>query len=792
MNKTLLVVFITLLLTGSAIAQNAEITGTVRDAETKEILANANVKYEKGKAVLSDASGKYKISLPAGEYDLVINYTGYKAEKQKVVLTAGEKKVIDVELTSSAIQVNDVVTVSQYKKNAAYETVTVEVVGKTQLQHTNANDLGEAVNKVPGVLVQDGQISIRSGSAFSYGVGSRTAVLVDGLNFTSADLGEAQFKSVPLENVKQIEVVKGPASALFGSAALNGGVNIITEWPSQTEPKTEIDINVGVSDRPKLDYQTWWKRGKQLRAFTNDNINYQQRIKDIQLIVYGNVTYIKGALEFSDELRGRVGFKLRRLDPKITGLNYGIGANIMTEKSERFFISKDLDSSIYRIGSGSDDQYIRSNIDPFVTYTTAKGHRISGAFRYMNIFRKGNGEDANSVSHQIMGDVQYQYKWKNMLTVTAGVPFNVGLSSSNLYPGFRRNFTTAIYTQLEFKYKILTVQGGVRYEVAGLDTDIISNKPVFRTGVSVQAAKATFLRASWGQGYRVPASGEKYISATFAGSIPIIPNDTLRPESGWGMEFGIKQGFKIGKWAAYVDASVFWQEYKDFIEFQIGLWPNRDSKGNQLFPDSLEFPSAGSGKLLGLQAHNVANTRIAGYELSITGKGKIGPVGVQILAGYTYTWPTRNDIDTAGNHTYKVGEYIQDLFKYSFKRVEHGNPDSTKLLYNIRHLVRADIELTYWKCYLGATFNFVSTPEVIPPLFRTASNVLFHDLYALDRFHDAHSPGDFFMDMRAGINVNKHIRIGFIVKNVTNKLYALRPGKPEAPRNYTLQFKYTF
>lgn len=789
MNKLLLIAFITLLSIGRAVSQNAELTGTIRDAETKEILPNTSVKYDKGKGVLSDAAGKYKISLPAGEYDLVINYTGYKTLKQKVELKAGEKKVLDIELTSSAIQVNDVVTVSQYKKNAAYETVTVEVVGKTQLQHTNANDLGEAVNKVPGVLVQDGQISIRSGSAFSYGVGSRTAVLVDGLNFTSADLGEAQFKSVPLENVKQIEVVKGPASALFGSAALNGGVNIITEWPSQSEPKTDVDVNVGATDRPRIDYQGWWKSPP---FFTNINVNHQQRIKDIQLIAYGNITGIKSPLQFGDEFRVRGGFKLRRLDPKIVGLNYGISGNIMYERSERFFISMDLDSNIFRLGSGSDDKYIRSNVDPFVTYTTPKGHRISAQFRYMNIFRKGNGTDPNAVSHQVMGDVQYQYRWKNMLTVTAGVPFNVGLSSSNLYPGFRQNFTTALYTQLEFKYKVLTLQGGVRYEVAGLDTDIISNKPVFRTGVSVQAARATFLRASWGQGYRVPASGEKYISATFAGSIPIIPNDTLRPESGWGLELGFKQGFKIGKWAAYFDASVFWQEYKDFMEFQIGLWPNKDSKGNQLFPDSLEFPFPGTGKLLGLQSHNVANTRIAGYELSITGKGKIGPVGVQILAGYTYTWPTRNDVDSAGNHTYKVGEYIQDFFKYNFKRVEHGNPDSTKLLYNIRHLVRADIELTYWKCYLGTTFNFVSTPEVIPPLFRTASNVLFHDLYALDNFQDDHKPGDFFMDIRAGIQLNDHVKFGFIVKNLTNRLYALRPGKPESPRNYTLQFKYTF
>ena len=85
MNKLLLIAFITLLSIGRAVSQNAELTGTIHDAETKEILPNTSVKYDKGKGVLSDAAGKYKISVPAGEYDLVINYTGYKTLKQNLL-----------------------------------------------------------------------------------------------------------------------------------------------------------------------------------------------------------------------------------------------------------------------------------------------------------------------------------------------------------------------------------------------------------------------------------------------------------------------------------------------------------------------------------------------------------------------------------------------------------------------------------------------------------------------------------------------------------------------------------
>ena len=160
-------------------------------------------------------------------------------------------------------------------------------------------------------------------------------------------------------------------------------------------------------------------------------------------------------------------------------------------------------------GAGSDDKYTRLTIDPFVSYTNPKGHRITASTRYLLIFRKGNGEDPNAVSHQAIGDIQYQYRWKNMLTFTAGVPFSVGANTSNLYEGTRMNFNTAVYAQLEFVYKVLTLQGGLRYEVIGVDTFVIPGRPVFRAGVSVQAAKATFFRASWGQGYRVPTIGER-------------------------------------------------------------------------------------------------------------------------------------------------------------------------------------------------------------------------------------------------------------------------------------------
>jgi outer membrane receptor protein involved in Fe transport len=171
------------------------------------------------------------------------------------------------------------------------------------------------------------------------------------------------------------------------------------------------------------------------------------------------------------------------------------------------------------------------------------------------------------------------------------------------------------------------------------------------------------------------------------------------------------------------------------------------------------------------------------------GGGNIGPVGVKILAGYTYTWPgAQLGPDSA---KYSTGQFIKDMFYYNFHRVE-GEATSKILNAMVRHLVRTDIELSYWKCYVGTTFSYASDPEKIPGLFNAAAIFIFHNATALTDYSQQHIKGDFIVDIRAGFKINEHVRMGFICKNLTDRLYSLRPGKPEPTRNFTLQFRYTF
>jgi outer membrane receptor protein involved in Fe transport len=644
------------------------------------------------------------------------------------------------------------------------------------------------------VLVQDGQISIRGGSSYSYGVGTRTAVLVDGLDLSSADLGQAQSTLVPLENVKQVEVIKGASSVIYGSSALNGVINIITDWPTDAEPKTEIETNTGVSDKPKDIRMKWWDAAPPF--FGSVNINHQRRIKNVQLVAGGNISYNSSYLMGDNFWRLRGFFKTRYISPKTPGLTYGVNGSFQIERADQFFLSADLDSQSLIPVARSNSDYNKVTFDPHLNYSNIKGHNYKLQIRYMNIFRKGNGDDINAVSHGLLVNNQYQYRYKqNMVIVTAGVPFSMGYSQSNLYSDKHFNFNWAVYTQLEFNYKILSLQGGVRYEIVGLDTfrnygyptelnGRQINLPVFRAGLNIQASRSTNIRASWGQGFRVPSIGEKYIAQLFVSGVNIVPNDTLRTETGWNFELGIQQGVQVKKWKLGVDLAVFYQEYKNFIEYTIGYWPNQDSHGHQIFNDTMEvFP----GTVFGPKALNVENARIAGYEVLLMSSGKLGPVGLSINAGYTYNFPTRKDTSN-----YSTGQMLRDAFTYNAKRVKDEDVSNRLLAYRIRHLVRADMELTYWKAYLGATFYYASTPEKVPTFFHLVALKLYGDFLALEKNLAKHGNGDFAMDIRAGIKFNEHFGMGFIVKNITNNLYSLRPGRPEPLRTYTFQFRYSF
>lgn len=814
MRKSLLATISLLLFLFTAIAQDITLSGVVTDAESGEPLVGASVVTADGKGVTTDLDGKYKLKLSKGTHKVTYSFIGYEPKVKDIDLTLGAPMTKDVKLGMKSEQLDFVVvSASQYEKSIAQETVSMEVVSAKLIQNTNATDLGEAIDKTPGVTIQDSQVSIRGGSSWSYGVGTRTAVMQDGISLMSADLGEPQLKQAPLENVDQIEVIKGASSVVYGSSALNGVVNVITGWPKSAKPKTTVTFFQKMYDNPPdlysdqtytkqvdsagimvdtvvhypADTLKWWEDGD-VRGASGFNFNHQRKIGRVDLIVGGNFLYHKNFLSDADDIRGGLNFKTRVHHKTKTGTNYGVNGTIMYEHSGRFFLAANPNEGALRSAVPSDDRYLRFNLDPHFHSSNEKGfkHALTSRYMYIQRISLNTAKTPHAISHQVMINYQFQKLWKKW-SITTGVPVNLGLSSSNLYTGLRVSYSSAVYAQGEFKTKRLSAVAGVRYEVIGVDDFTEASTPVFRSGLNYQFGRATNLRASFGQSYRLPTIAERYLSDDLNNLVQVIPNRGLVAEKGLSAELGLTQGLKVSKWMAYLDFAIFYQQYKNLVEYAFV---------NRLEADSL-FENVPDDIFVGLYPQNVSNALVVGYEFGLKSQGKIGPVEVNALIGYTYNYPV--NLDSAQN--YGADQYLDEFFTYMVDRIDRDNPDVDKLLkLRPRHLVKGDIQLGYAKAAIGATFIYGSYPENIPKTERDAVDLISGEaaseitgaLGATGRYSLAHEKGDFIVNLRASYQVLEQLKVSFIVNNVTNRIYSYRPSKVEPIRNFTLQLRATF
>jgi len=772
MKKLLLFFIFISVVTGlSAIAQEATITGKVSDASNDETLPGVNIVIEDQKGTVTDLNGNYTLKTTAGKHTVTFSFMGYKPKTKEIILEKGQTLTVNAQLKTDA-KVLQIFTVtgSQYEKSLSQETVSMDVISSSLIKNTNARELSEVVYKTPGVQIQDGQVSIRGGSGFSYGVGSRVAILIDNQGATAGDLGDGKWKFVPIENAEQVEVIKGASSVLYGSSALNGVINVQTGWAKE-KPQTEISIFSGLYEKPQRKELVWWNKNR-TPWFWGGSFNHRQRFGNLDLVVGGNVNYNFSYLQNADERRARIGFKTKYTDPKTKRTSFGVNVNFMNENSNRFFLPINLtDSALYKL-DGSNDKYTMTMIDPHFMHFDKKNNRHIVRGRWFNVFRKGGGNDPDVNSNLLSGEYQFQSNVKNKIFVTSGLMGSYGFNKSNLFPGLRTTWAAAIYSQVEYKpWQTLTLVGGARYEITAVDSLVEATKPVFRTGLNWEAGKTTNIRASWGQAYRLPSVGERFIDATFAGTLYIVPNPTLLPETGWSAEVGVKQGVKVGNWMGFFDLSLFWMEYTNQVEYKFGSY-TVDSLGAN--GEVINFPA------FGLKPFNVSNSRVAGYEASLIGKGKIGPIGVTVFGGYTYSYPGNLKSDSTQKN---VGTYVSNMFKH-YGRMDVADTNKVMQLRN-KHIVRFDLQLDYKAYSLGTSVYYNSFPDRIDGIYY----IVFK---GLETFADKRQNGDWVMDARVSVKIKKHLQVSFIAKNLTNLEYANRPGVMDPPRNYAFQLRYTF
>ncbi len=731
------------------------ITGTVRDAANGEAMIAVNISANKRSGTISGSEGEFMLEVPAGKHLVEFFYVGYERVSREVALDQGEEISLDIEMEVSSRMLDEVVvSAGKFEQKLSDVTVSLEVLKPHQLSNQNITSLDQVLEKTSGISILNGQPSIRGGSGFSYGVGSRVLMLVDDLPMISGDAGDIKWSYMPVENVNQIEIIKGASSVLYGSSALNGVINLRTRFPGN-EPKTEITLFGGAYMEPRRKEMIWKERAP---LSAGASFSHLRKIGNLDLSVGGNYFRDEGYRELEHEQRIRGNIALGYRFKKVKGLSAGISASAMYTDHADFILWQNADSGAYRQNPASYARIFghRFNIDPYIEYYTPGGSKHSLRTRLYSVGNNTVDETKNSFSKVWYGEYRFHKKFSEAIRWTNGFSFMRNTVQAGLFDNHKGS-NTSIYSQLDANVvPRLKISTGVRWEINGLNDELFIASPVFRAGLNYQAGKATYLRASFGQGYRFPSVAEKFVDARSSG-INIFPNPDLEAEWGWSAEVGAKQGFRIGSWVGLADMALFLTRYQNMIEYTFGYYPPETPGGNPF-------------DYVGFKALNIETARIMGTEISVSMNGQLGPLDISAMAGYTFIDP------------------VDPVMIDSLGRLDN---DTFVLKYRRRHLFKSDLEVRFWKMFAGINFQYNSTMINVDEAFTDpiVGNVL---LPGFPGYWDEHRHGYTVLDFRLGWNVTPAFRVNAIVRNLANVEYLGRPGDLGPPRQINLQMKLTF
>ena len=764
--------------------------GTIKEASSKEELFGANIYLLNHPEIGASANlnGEFSFSVPSGNLRFVVSFVGMKNDTIKVQIRPNEVKNIEVNMIPLEEVLNElIVTAGKFNHKIEDLTISMEVIQPELIQNKNTRSVESVLDQTPGLNILDGEPQIRGGSGFTFGVGSKVAVLVDDMPMLSGDAGRPEWGFVPIENIEQIEVIKGAASVLSGASALSGVIHIKTAEPT-LDPLTKFSVYSGLYSPPKDESMQWWDDYPYIHGV---NFLHSRKIKNFDVVLGGMMNFDHGYIgapiadplvvdsltNFSDKKMSsekvRMNFSIRYHPPNAERLVYGISGNAMISNTNLVLAWLNDTSGIYRAYTGGvilQDQTI-VNIDPYLSYFSKKGgkHTLKSRLLYTNNEMTNNQSNESKVYY---GDYQFKRSYKKLqdLELIAGVSSTYTESEAQLYSGSgspnNNLLNVSGYSQLEkLVMKKLRVSFGYRAEYYQLNDSVTNSASIVRGGLNYKIAEGTNVRMSFGQGYRFPTIAERFIK-TSVGSFGVFDNPDLVPERSWNIEAGIRQGYKFGGFMGYLDVAVFRQKYINTIEYLFGFWDP-------------------SFALAGFKFLNTGRSQVDGVDISMAGMISLKKQSkIQYTIGYNYILPKTLEPDLV---------FANDVFEeFSYNNT---SLDSTQRLlkYRFKHSFKLDVEYKVKGLALGMSARYFSRIENLDRSIEefeeatlntggTTQGVLYMDYF------NTKNNGNLILDARMSYQFKKLHKIALISSNLLNRTFSLRPLKVEPMRTIMLQY----
>lgn len=792
----------------SVLAQTLQITGSVTDASSGDPLPGATVAIKAlGKGAFADSQGNFALSVSweaAQGQTLLISYTGYQAWTYEINEATEPNLRLQVQMKSEDFTTEDVVITATkgFEQSQSDLTVSIEVMKGKAIDLQAVPSVNKVINQIPGVDNQGGQINIRGSSGYAYGVGSRVMVTLDGLPLLTGDAGTANLDLIPVDNIAQIEVMKGASSVLYGSSALGGVINVITQDPG-AKPRTSVRVRGGLFGQPANPELDWdgdaspWSASAHIfhsRRFENEQTG------SLDLTLQSNFIKESGYRQGSDTEEYRNVLMLKFRPKAVPGLTIGLNGSLSVDSSAStlywhsyypgMVAGPDGGDSVYSGGALTPTQdaggFRRQLVtvmalDPSVKYLTPSGNSL---FWYRGrLLRNRNVNNTNQSSDNSIfyHDFLYQRMLGKHINWVSGATYShASVQGDSLFggtyvfegdtiasTGSHSGNSLGVYTQLDGKFGRLNVNLGLRYERAQIDDNPVEDQPILRAGLNYKIAEGTNVRASFGQAFRVPSVAERFAN-TSGGGVVIEPNPLIESERGYSAELAFRQGFKSVdgkvKWKGFVDLAAFSMRYDNMVEFgvsQVGFGPNL-----QL---DVRFSSI-----------NLADARINGAELTSLVAADWGKGFFSLSGGLTYLAP--RDLNA-------VPDSLQlDLVNFP---VDILNPDKIDrpefLKYRSRWTGRVSASVGIDRFSLTANYRMKSFVVNIDQYLFLPNIVK-----DLADFRENHPGPDQVVDLILAADIHKNGQVSLTLDNAFNAEYMIIPGFLAPQRKLTLQYLIRF
>lgn len=607
----------------SAHDTDAMLLGDVKSKTTGEHLPYATIKVKGTRLVTHcDGSGHFKLTdLPLGKQTVVASLVGYQVQELVVNMEKGKGTGAYFVLDDDAMNLDEVVVTGTRTEHFVKDVpIRTEVLTSQALTKKNAQNIFEALEGVPGVRVEQQCQFCNFSMVRMQGLGAEhTQVLIDGEPIYSGLAGVYGLQQMGTNDVDRMEVVKGAGSAMYGSSAVAGAINIITKEPT-FEPSLKADLQFG----------NWGHR--------NLNFSGSMRHKNIGLNIFGQHAH-EDAIDKTGN--GLTRDSVKRADGvsdrvNLTVNNLGFGAyffNPFAENDKLVIRGKVMNEQRYG-GTMTDDLYLNpfsegtenintNRLSADLNYTLPIGQyselNVSTAYVYhkrvatndtfLGSYKDSHKDDkGEGISPDV--DIMRPYVAREN-TVTPAITFSSILGNNTLLVGAQGYFTRLretglyciddeestyygkVYSSLgkkhanEFGFFVqdewnivngLTAVPGVRVDMHESGEEYTASEKVFdaafpqtsfkktsinpRLALKYKVSDALVLRANFGTGFRAPYGFSEDLHLC-SGSPRVWKSSNLKGER--SMSYNLSADF-YGKNYQF-NVNIFRTDLKDKIQF---------------------------------------------------------------------------------------------------------------------------------------------------------------------------------------------------------------------------------